>query len=162
MIEAILTQMARRSTNAPLAIDPAKLGSITYLLNGLNLFASLYFSIKSIHIALIRRKFFWYLLVATHVTLFVSMSQTFADPLIFEGCKGGKIGCLTYGLFYVFVTSVGYYRLWVLSRQKKVYLFFWFICVAMIIGSYIWMCLGMQFSFFASEMFRLPHQSVLC
>ncbi|KAJ3052996.1 hypothetical protein HK097_005262 [Rhizophlyctis rosea] len=142
MIETILSHMERRSTNAPLAIDPAKLGSVTYLLNGLNLFASLYFSIKSIHIALIRRKFFWYLLVATHVTLFMSMAQTFADPLIFEGCKGGKFGCLTYGLFYVFVTSVGYYRLWVLSRQKKVYLFFWALCVVMIVGSYIWMCFG--------------------
>ncbi|KAJ3032737.1 hypothetical protein HDV00_007175 [Rhizophlyctis rosea] len=125
-----------------LIIDPGKLSDITYLLNGLNLFASLYFSIKSIHIAFLRRKFFWYLLVATHLVLFMSMVQTFADPLIFETCRAGKFGCMTYGLFYCCVTSVGYYRLWVLSRKKKVYVVFWLASCAFIFGSYVWMCIG--------------------
>ncbi|KAJ3051649.1 hypothetical protein HK097_007339, partial [Rhizophlyctis rosea] len=121
-------------------MDPLKLVNISYMMNGLNISMSLYFALKSLRIAYRRRTCFWYLLVTLHTSLFLSVVTTVSDPIIWNKCHGGMFSCLAYGLFYLCVTSVGFYRLYIVSGRRKVYLGCWVGCGVGLVGSYGALC----------------------
>ncbi|KAJ3028238.1 hypothetical protein HDV00_010547 [Rhizophlyctis rosea] len=120
--------------------DPNKVVSVSFMMNGLNISLSLYFALKTIRIAWRRRTPFWYILVTMHTALFLSVVTTVSDPLIWNACHGGMFSCFMYGLFYLCVTSVGFFRLYIVSQRKKMYLVGWGVCACAIVGSYGSLC----------------------
>jgi len=104
-------------------MDFEKIINVTNTFLGINFGIALYLAYKSFVLFYQKRNTFRSLVLLAELCMALSSGWNLMYNLIITAtCEGIIIAGLAYGLFYCFIISIGFFRLWALSNFKKIYL----------------------------------------
>jgi len=104
-------------------MDLDKIVNLTNTLLGINFGITAYLTFKSFVEYYSKRNTYRLMVALAETCMFVSSGWSIVyDLIISSTCEGTTVACIWYAFFYCFIISIGFYRLWAVSKFNNIYL----------------------------------------